>query len=103
MPYARLRKTLNKASSECVVCTQAKARRGPHADACKLFPVPSFLFSSAAIDFVYLPEVRNQSGKTENRANYAMVIVCRLTGYLMAIPCCKEGLTSCKAAGALPA
>ena len=45
-----------------------------------------------------LPEVRNQSAKTKALANYAMVIVCRLTGYVMAVPCCKGGLTSPKAA-----
>ena len=98
MPYARLRETVNKALSDCVVCAVAKARRGPHPDSCKPFPVPSFPFSSVAIDFVDLPEVRNQSTKSEMLANYVMVIVCRLTGYVMALPCCKEGLTSRKAA-----
>ena len=97
-PYAPLRETVNKALSDCVVCAQAKARRGRHPDSCKLFPVPSFFFSSVAIDFVELPEVRNQSCKTEILANYVMVIVCGLTGYVMAIPCCKEAVTSRKAA-----
>ena len=60
MPYARLRETVNKALSDCVVCTQANARRGPHPDSCQLFPVPSLPFSSVAIDFVDLPEVRTQ-------------------------------------------
>ena len=98
MPYARLRETVNRALSDCVVCAQAKARRAPNPDSCKLSPVPSFPFSSVAIDFMDLPEVRNQSTKTEVLTNYAMVINCRLTGYVMAIPCCKEGLTSHKAA-----
>ena len=98
MPYARLRETVNKALSDCVVCAQAKARRGPHPDYCRPFPVPSFPFSSVAIDFVDLPEVRNQSTQTKILANYAMVIVCWLTGYVMAIPFCKEGLISRKAA-----
>ena len=98
MPYARLRETVNKAPSDCLVCAQAKARCGPHPDSCKPFPVPSVPFSSVAIDFVDLPEVCNQSTKTEIRGNYAVVIVCRLTGYVIAIPCCKEGLTSRKAA-----
>ena len=62
------------------------------------FPVPSFPFSSVAIDCVDFPEVRNQSTKTEILANYAVVIICRFNGYVMAIPCCKEGLTSRKAA-----
>ena len=98
MPYARLRETVNKALSGCVVCAQAKARGGPHSDSCEPFLVPSFHFSPVAIDFVDLPEVRNQSSKTKIWANHAMVIVCRLTGYVMAIPCCKERLTSRKAA-----
>ena len=88
-PYAPLQETVNKALSDCVVCAQAKVRRGPHPDSCKLFPVPSFPCGSVAIVFVDLPEVRNQSTKTEILANHAMVIVCRLTGYVMAIPCCK--------------
>ena len=95
MPYAWLREAVNTALSDCVVCAQAKARRGPHPDSCKPFPVPSFPFSSVAIDFVDLPEVRNQSTMIVILAKYAMVIV---TGYVMAIPCCKEELTSCKAA-----
>ena len=75
-----------------------KARRGPHPDSCKLFLVPWFPFSSMAIDFLDLPEVRSQSTKTKICANYAMVIISRLTGYVKAIPCCKAWLTSCKAA-----
>ena len=98
MPCVWLRDPVNKALSDCVVCTQAKARRGPHPDSCKPFPVPTFPFSLVAIDFVDLPEVRNKSTKTKILANYAMVIVCQLTGYVMAIPCCKEGLMSRKAA-----
>ena len=98
MPHAQLRETVNKALSDCVVCAKANARRSPHPDSCKPFPVPPFSFSSVAIDLVDLPEVRDQSTKTEVLANYAMVIVCRLTGNVMAIPCCKEELTSRKAA-----
>ena len=40
----------------------------------------------------------HQKTKTESLANYTMVIVCRLTRYVMAIPCCKDGVTSRKAA-----
>ena len=90
MPYARLRETVQ---THC-----RKARRGPPPDSCKQFPVPSSPFSSVAGDFVELPEVCNQSTKTEFLANYAMVIVCRLTGYVIAIACCKQGLTSRKGA-----
>ena len=78
MPYALLRETVNKALSDCVVCAPAKARRGPHPDSREPFPVSSFPFRSVAIDFVDLPEIRNQSTKTETLANYAMVIISRL-------------------------
>ena len=98
MPYARLRETVNNALSGCVVCAQAKARHGPDPYSCKPFAIPSFSFSSVAIDFLDLPEVRNQSTKTNILANYANVIVCRLKGCVMVIPYCKERLTSCKAA-----
>ena len=89
---------MNKALLDCVVCAQAEAGNGPHPDSCKPFPVPSFPFSSVAIDFVDLPEVCNHSTKTEILANYDMVIIFQLTGYVMAKLCCKEGLTSRKAA-----
>ena len=52
MPYVRLQETVNKALSDCVVCAQVNARRSPHPDSCTPFPVPSFSFSSVAIDFV---------------------------------------------------
>ena len=80
----------------CVVCAESKARRGPHPDSCEPFPVPSYPFASVAMDFVSLPEVKHP--ETGVKVDYAMVIVCRLTGYVLAIPCRQEGLTSHKAA-----
>ena len=61
------------------------------------FPVPSHPIASFA--FVSLPEVKHP--ETGVKVNYAMVIVCRLTGYILAIPCRQEGLTSHKAAALL--
>ena len=80
----------------CEVCAQSKARRGPHPDSCEPFPVPSYPFASLAMDFVSLPEVKHP--ETGVKVDYAMVVVCRLTGYILAIPCKQEGLMSHKAA-----
>ena len=48
------------------------------------------------MDFVSLPEVKHPAEGV--KVDYAMVIVCHLTGYILAIPCRQEGLTSHKAA-----
>ena len=58
--------------------------------------MPSYPFASAAMDFVSLLEVKHP--ETGMKVDYAMVIVCRLTGYILAIPCRQEGLTSHKPA-----
>ena len=50
------------------------------------FPIPGDIFQSLCIDFLELPP---SDGK-----NYIMVVVCRLSGYIVAIPCSKDGLTS---------
>ena len=54
--------------------------------------MPSYPFASVAMDFVSLLEVKQQS-ETGVKVDYAMVIVCSLTGYILTIPCRQEGLT----------
>ena len=51
-------------------------------------------FALAAVDFVSLPEVKHP--ETGAKVDYAMVMVCCLTGYILAIPCRQGGLTSQK-------
>ena len=80
----------------CEVCAQSKARRGPHPDSCETFPVPSYPFASVAKDFVSLPEVKHP--ETGVKVDYAIVVMCRLMGYILDIPCKQEGLRSHKAA-----
>ena len=46
------------------------------------------------MDFVDLPSVRFE----KQRYDYAMVVVCRLSGYVIALPCEKDGLTGEKCA-----
>ena len=48
------------------------------------------------MDFVSLPEVKHREARVN--VDYAMVVVCRLTGYLLAIPCKQDGPASHKVA-----
>jgi hypothetical protein len=54
-------------------------------------PVPEDIFTSLCIDFVDLPAVTGTDGR---QYDYVMVIVCRLSGYIIGIPCRKLGLTA---------
>ena len=56
--------------------------------------MPSVVFSSLSIDFVDLPKTEHNTVKYD----YRMVVVCRLSGYVLAIPTTKSGLDSRKAA-----
>ena len=89
-----LRDRVKKVADACVVCARSKARSGRHPDSCKPFPVPSYPFASVAMDFVSLREVKHP--ETGVKVDSALVIVCRLTGYIPAIPCGQQGLTSHK-------
>ena len=95
-----LRDRVKEVVDACVVCAQSKVRRRPHPGSCEPFPVPSYPFASVSVDFVSLPEVKRP--ETGVKVDYAMGIVCRLTGYILAIPCRQEGLTSQKAAALFP-
>ena len=91
-----LRDRAKEVVDACVVFAQCKARRGPHPDSFQPFPVPSDPFASVAMDFVSLPEVNHPARRV--KVDYAMVIVCPLTGYILAIPCRQEGPRSHKVA-----
>ena len=78
----------------CAVCQQTKPRTGKQPGSVDHFPIPSDVFSSLSIDFVDLPEAESGGVKYD----YCMVVVCRLSGYVLAIPTTKRGLDSRKAA-----
>ena len=70
----------------CAVCKTCKARRGLQAESCHSFPTPEYPFSSISMAFCDM----GQENATEIRGvtyDYLFVVVCRLTGYTMAIPC----------------
>ena len=85
-----------KILSRCHECQTTKASRGKQPNTCGFSPVPEYPFISLAIDFCKLPEcLRKSTGK---KVNYPMVIVCRQTGYVLAIQCQEKGLDSKNAA-----
>ena len=85
-----------KILGRCHDCQTTKARRGKQPDTCEFAPVPQYPFTSLAIDFCKLPECLQKS--TGKKVDYLMVIVCRQTGYVLAIPCQEKGLDSKSAA-----
>ena len=77
----------------CAVCQQTKPRTGKHPGSVDHFPIPSDVFSIVSMDFVDLPLTEHNTIKYD----YCMIVVCRLSGYEMAIPTTKSGLDSLKA------
>jgi transposase InsO family protein len=76
----------------CYICQAVKPRKGRHQPGTMDFcPVPEDIFSSLCMDFVDLPTVTGTDGRLYD---YVMVIVCRLSGYIIGIPCRKLGLTA---------
>ena len=75
----------------CQVCQAVKPRSGRSPGTLDFCPIPDQIFGSLCMDFVDLPEITTKSGEIYN---YAFVIVCRLSGFVEAIPCNKRGLTA---------
>ena len=91
--YAKLRKRISVVLAGCQVCQAVKSRTGLQPDTLEAYPVPEYPFSSISVDFCHLPLVSVGSVKY----NSVFVIVCRLTGYVMALPC-HESVTSAELA-----
>ena len=82
--------------ASCHICSATKARRGRHPDTCHSAPIPHYPFASVSMDFFSLPRCKHEA--TGEIFDYVYVIVCRLTGYILAIPCQQKGLDTRKAA-----
>ena len=75
----------------CQVFQTVKPRRGQVPWTMDFFPIPDEIFSSLCMDFVDIEPCKDNEDKSYD---CCFVIVCRLSGYIMAIPCRKEGLTT---------
>ena len=82
--------------TSCHVCSATKARRGRHSDTCHSPPIPHYPFSSVSMDFFSLSRCKHEA--TGKIFDYVYMIVCRLTGYFVAIPCQQKGLDTRMAA-----
>ena len=71
----------------CPICGQGKGRKGLQPASNHPAPVPEYPFSSVCIDFC---DLSGRSCTANNRAyDYVLVVVCQLTGYVVAVPCSK--------------
>jgi hypothetical protein len=98
---AELLKRCDNAHRLCPICQAVKARKGPSQGTLDFCPIPADIFSSLCIDFVDLPSCRDSEGK---QFDCAMVIVCRLSGYILALPCLKmlRNVRRCSSTNAWP-
>ena len=85
-----------KIRSRCRECQTTKARRGKQPDTCEFIPDPEYPFTSLAIDFCKMPDCLQKS--TGKKVDYLMVIICRQTGYVLALPCQEKRVDSKNAA-----
>ena len=71
----------------CPICGQGKGRKGLQPESNHPAPVPEYPFSSVCIDFC---DLSSRPCTANNWTyDYVLVVVCRLTGYVVAVPCSK--------------
>ena len=75
----------------CPVCQASKHRRGTEPEYNQPYLILEYPFSSVCIDFCNLTSDPCTHRNTEY--DYVLIVVCRLTGYVIAVPCQKT-LTS---------
>ena len=75
----------------CPICQAVKPRTGKSPGTLDYFPIPQDIFTSLCMDFLELETCKGRDGR---EYNYVLVVVCRLSGYVVAIPCQKSGLTA---------
>ena len=83
---------VSKAIGACHVCGPTKVCCGLHSKSFHELPLPSHVFSDVSKNFFDLPPIKHPySGEM---VEIVFSIVDRLTGYVLAIPCQKQGYTS---------
>ena len=88
-----LKKLAEEVCRSCQLCQGLKCNTTP-SKTLEFYPIPPHVFHSLAMDFVDLPAVKHEGVEFD----YALIIVCRMSGYIMALPCRKAGLTAEKMA-----
>jgi len=91
LKYADLFAQCDREHKGCQICQAVKPKTGPSHSTGDYVPIPEDIFSSLCMDFVDLEPSTGTDGKSYD---CIFVIVCRLSGYIIAIPCQKKGLTA---------
>ena len=73
--------------NKCNICGQTKGRKGLQPESDHPAPVPEYPFASVCVDFCDLSGLPCTANG--NTYDYVLVVVCRLTGYVVAVPCSK--------------
>ena len=85
VPDCDIKQEVETVVKACQVCQAVKNRRGVQPDTMEGYPIPDDFFSSIAVDFVSFKgnpvRIRNET------YDQALVVVCRLSGYVTAVPC----------------
>ena len=82
---SKLKETVTKVVGHCRVCQTAKHRKGVQPDALDPYSISDIMFGSITVDFLDL--TRNPVTEGKGEYNYVYVVVCCLSGYMIAIPC----------------
>ena len=88
------KKLISEVCNQCTVCQACKMSNRPSPDTLEHFPIPSSPFASLAMDFVELDPIKVDGQNFDS----ALVVVCCLSGYVIAIPTRKRGLDAAKLA-----
>ena len=91
IPDGKVHQECLRVCQQCQICQAVKPRRGRAPSSLDFFPIPEEIFHSLCMDFLQLESCKGFDGK---EYDYVLVIVCRLSGYIVAIPCRKAGLSS---------
>ena len=78
-----LKSLIGDVCRHCQLCQGLKANKGVQNKALEIYQIPPQVFHSLAMDFVDMPYA-----KVGGEAfDFALVVVCRLSGYIVALPC----------------
>ena len=79
----------------CHICQAVKKKTAKRQGTMDFVPIPEDIFSCLCMDFVQFPLCKDLD---DSLVDSVLVVVCRLSGYVLGIPCRKDGLTAEKLA-----
>ena len=84
----KIKERVQQVVHHCQVCQTAKPRKRAQPDTHEGYSIPEEMFGSISVDFL---DLTSDPVTTHGTIfDYVLVVVCRLSGYLIAIPCSKH-------------